>query len=189
MSIRLGVLLLIGALLPVGWNAFAADSGAYQIEVSKSARELRVMQGDSVIKRFHVAYGKGGIGTKRRLGDNKTPDGIYRIVSFRPDSRFFFFMQLDYPNVLDAWHGYRDNLIDASEFRAIAAAYQGGSAPPQNTALGGFIGIHGIGKVTDKKLDIHASNNWTEGCLALTNHEISELREYVALGTRVVIRE
>lgn len=189
MSIQLRIMLLTGAMLLANWNAFAVETVPYQIEVSKSARELKVMQGDRVIKRFHVAYGKGGSGAKRRFGDNKTPDGIYRIVGFRSDSRFFYFMQLDYPNLLDAWHGYRDDLIDAGQFRAIAAAYQSGSAPPQNTALGGFIGIHGIGELTDRKLDIHAANNWTEGCIALTNLEVSELREYVTLGTRVVIRE
>jgi len=31
--------------------------------------------------------------------------------------------------------------------------------------------------------------NWTEGCIALTNEEINELRNYVAIGTPVVIKE
>lgn len=183
------ILLWIGMALIACPHAFATETGSYQLEVSKSARELRVMQGGQVIRRFHVAFGKGGVGTKRRLGDNRTPDGTYRIVNFRPDSRFHFFMQIDYPNLLDAWHGYRNELINAGEFRAIATAYQSGVAPPQDTALGGYIGIHGIGELSDKKLDIHASNNWTEGCIALTNEEINELRAYVALGTRIVIRE
>ncbi|MBI2992665.1 MAG: L,D-transpeptidase [Gammaproteobacteria bacterium] len=189
MAIRAHILLLIGLAFLACPAVFAVDTGSYRLEISKSARELRVMQGDQVIRRFHAAIGKGGLGTKRRLGDNKTPDGHYRIVNFRADSRFHFFMQLDYPNLLDAWHGYRNELINAGEFRAIATAYHSGAAPPQETALGGYIGIHGIGELTDRKLDIHASNNWTEGCIALTNEEINELLAYVAMGTRVVIRE
>ena len=161
----------------------------YRIEVSKKDKELAVWLGDQVVRRFHIAYGKGGPGKKERLGDNKTPNGIYRIVEFKADSRFHFFMQIDYPSLLDAWHGYRTELIDAGQFRAIATAHSNSGIPPQNTALGGYIGIHGIGEINDQKLDIHADENWTDGCIALTNEEVSELRQYVAIGTRVVIRE
>lgn len=170
-------------------KAPAVLAESIQIEISKATQELRLLQDNAVIKRFHIAYGRGGSGTKRRLGDNKTPVGIYRIVEFRTDSRFHFFMQLDYPNLLDAWHGYRNELINAGQFRAIAVAYKGGKVPPQDTALGGYIGIHGIGELTNEKLDIHQFNNWTEGCIALKNEEINELREFVTLGTRVIIRE
>lgn len=161
----------------------------FRIEVSKSANELLVRQGDHVVKRFRIAYGKGGPGKKQRLGDNKTPVGAYRIVEFKADSRFHYFMQLDYPSLLDAWHGYRSELIDAGQFRAIAAAHSSSGVPPQNTALGGYIGIHGIGEVNDEKLDIHADENWTDGCIALTNEEVTELRQFVTIGTRVDIRE
>lgn len=183
------ILLLTGMAVLLRPDAFATETASYRLEVYKANRELRVMQGNHVVRRYHVAFGRGGIGTKRRIGDNKTPDGNYRIVNFRADSRFHYFMQLDYPNLLDAWHGYRQELIDASQFRAIATAYQKGDEPPQNTALGGYIGIHGIGELNDEKLDIHSSSNWTEGCIALTNDEITELRAYVDLGTRVVIHE
>lgn len=161
----------------------------YELEITKSRNELAVKDGAAVIKRFHASFGRGGRGAKRKRGDDMTPVGAYRIVEFKPDSRFHFFMLLDYPNLVDGWHGYRDRTIDASQFKAIAAAYRQGYSPPQNTALGGYIGIHGIGEVSAKKLDIHHSQNWTRGCIALRNEEINELRAYVTQGTRVVIRE
>lgn len=169
--------------------AVPAAAGTYDLVISKSNREMKVMQGDRVVKIYHIAFGKGGKGDKREMGDNKTPDGSYRIVSFKPDSKFYYFMQLDYPNLVDAAHGYRDRLISARQFREIATAYHDGAVPPQDTMLGGYIGIHGIGDVTGRKLKIHSAFNWTDGCIALKNEEIRDLRRYVSLGTRVIINE
>lgn len=169
--------------------ASAVTSGRYLIEINKSARELNVLSGTNVIRSFHIAIGRAEHGAKRTRGDNRTPVGAYQVVDFNNDSKFYFFMLLNYPNTVDAWHGYRNELISASEFREIVMAIKAGKAPPQNTALGGFIGIHGVGEETGETLDIHATFNWTEGCIALTNEEIAELRKYVSPGTKVVIRE
>ena len=183
-------LLLICATLPDTPVAALEESAPrFELEVLKSRNELVIREGAQIVKRYHASFGRGGHGAKRRRGDDMTPVGTYRIVEFKPDSRFHFFMLLDYPNLTDGWHGYRDQSIDASQFKAIAAAYRAGSPPPQDTALGGYIGIHGIGEISPKKLDIHRSQNWTRGCIALSNEEITELREYVTRGTRVIIRE
>ena len=49
--------------------------------------------------------------------------------------------------------------------------------PPQKTRLGGEIYIHGGG----------TSNDWTEGCVALENDEMSVLFEAIPIGTPVKI--
>ena len=170
-------------------SSSAAVYSPYLIEINKSARELKVLSGKQVVRSFHISLGKADHGAKRRRGDNRTPVGNYQVVDFNNDSKFFFFMLLNYPNTLDAWHGYRNQIISSSEFRQIVTAIKNGTAPPQNTALGGFIGIHGVGEETGETLEIHESFNWTEGCIALTNDEINELRKYVSYGTRVLIRE
>ena len=36
-------------------------------------------------------------------------------------------------------------------------------------------------------LHVQRWQNWTQGCIALTNREIRELRRFVDVGTRVVI--
>jgi len=181
---------LAGAVLPVAAVESTDESlPRYALEVSKSRNELLIKDGDAIIKRYHAAFGRGGMGTKRRRGDDITPVGAYRIMEFKADSPFHFFMLLDYPNLVDGWHGYRNRTIDASQFKAIATAYRAGVAPPQNTELGGYIGIHGIGEISPKKLDIHRNQNWTRGCIALRNEEVNELRAYVTRGTRVIIRE
>lgn len=175
-------------LLLLFCHASPADPGI-ALEISKSDRILKVRQGDEIIKWYRVAFGKGGKGSKRKSGDNKTPLGIYRITEFKPDSKFHYFMQINYPNLTDAWYGYKERLITAKEFRRIAEAYRHRTLPPQDTILGGYIGIHGIGHVTRDKLDIHSSHNWTEGCIALKNEEINELRSFVSIGTPVLITE
>ena len=169
-------------------TVFARET-VYQLVISKSEKELLVKKGDETIKRYDISLGKGGKGTKKRLGDNKTPVGVYKITDFKADSKFHFFMQLDYPNMLDAWYGYKDNIISAREFKQIAFAYKDKQGPPQNTALGGYIGIHGLGESTTERRKIHESFNWTEGCIALKNKEITALRQFVSIGTRVVIKE
>jgi murein L,D-transpeptidase YafK len=180
--------LLSTAIILIGFfpsiNAFA---NTYNLEVLKSSQELLVKNGQEIIKRYHVSFGKGGNGSKRRYGDNRTPVGSYKIIEFRENSRFHFFMQINYPNSIDAWNGYKNNLIDGKEFKEIIKAITSDAIPPQDTPLGGYLGIHGIGEITEEKLSIHDRHNWTEGCIALRNDEISELRQYVTIGTTIII--
>jgi len=170
-------------------NTAYALSNDYDIVITKSKQELAVVKGDQTVKYFRIATGKGGNGTKREQGDQKTPVGIYKIIDFKNNSQFHLFMQIDYPNLLDAWYGYKNNIISADEFKKIAVAYKSRQKPPQDTRLGGYIGIHGIGQQNDEQLQIHNGYNWTNGCIALTNEQIMELKQYVAIGTKVIIRE
>ena len=167
----------------------AAAAAPYSIEISKSDRILVVKQNKKIVKKYNIAHGRGGKGTKIRSGDNKTPTGTYRAIDFKTNSKFHFFIQLNYPNPLDAWRGYRNEVISAAEFKQIIQAYKRKTLPPQSTGLGGYIGIHGIGMMSAEKSRIHEAHNWTEGCIALRNEEINELKKYIALGTKVVIRE
>lgn len=170
--------------------ANAAPGIEYVLEMHKSQQELLVRNGSNeVVRRYRAVSGRGGNGPKREYGDRKTPLGVYRIVEMRDSSQFHFFMKLDYPNLIDAWYGYRNEVIDASDFRAITTAFKDNRTPPQNTPLGGHIGIHGIGEINDEKLLIHESGDWTAGCIALTNDEIIDLKRYVTVGTKIIIHE
>lgn len=165
------------------------QASTYLLEVHKSANELIVKDGNDVIKRYRIASGKGGHGTKTRSGDNKTPVGAYKILEMHDQTRFHFFMHINYPNSLDAWYGYSNRLINGREFKDIVTAHRSELLPPQDTALGGSIGLHGIGEITEEKLSIHDRLDWTDGCIALTNEEIAELRQFVSIGTTIIIRD
>ena len=182
-----GLLVFLSCILQSSYSLAQDDS--VDIHIDKTNQVLTVQRGDTVIKSYRVATGKGGHGTKRIIGDKKTPIGVYKIIDFKDDSKFHYFMQLDYPNLLDAWYGYKNKVISASEFKKISMAYKNDGKPPQDTRLGGYIGIHGIGVENTQKLQIHEDINWTDGCIALTNEQVNELKKYVGIGTKVIIKE
>lgn len=161
-----------------------------EVEVLKEARSLRVREAGKTIASFTVATGRGGRGDKARRGDQRTPLGRYHIIDVNEASRFHLFLQLDYPNVKDAFLALRTQLIARPVFDRIIKARQAGDLPPQNTPLGGQIGIHGLGEgETGEKLELHRRMDWTEGCVALTNNEVQRLRSLVSIGTPVTIRD
>ncbi len=181
-------LIIAGAAIQGVW-AVNAGHHDYELEIIKSERMLLLKRGAKIEKVFRMASGRGGPGDKHYRGDHRTPVGTYRVVKIKRSSRFHTFLQLNYPNVKDAFYGLRDRMISEYDFDRIVSAQKYHKIPPQNTALGGAIGIHGIGAPTPQKFDIHQNVNWTQGCIALTNEQIDTLRKYVGVGTKVVIAE
>lgn len=191
------ILVIVSVLTALGPTKSSADQikspgipdKSYYLEIDKSERVLRVKYAGDTYRQFYVASGRGGAEKKQRVGDRLTPEGIYRIARMNTSSQFHFFIGLNYPNVEDALVGFRNDVISKEEFNQIIESLKYGKLPPQDTPLGGAIGIHGIGLETTEKLNMHAHLNWTKGCLALTNNEISTLRRYVSIGTEVIIKQ
>lgn len=161
----------------------------FELLIDKSDRSLVVRDRQREVRRYRIALGRGGAGDKTREGDRRTPVGTYRIVDFNEESRFHLFMQINYPNVKDAFFGYKRGTIDRHAFDRIVSALKAQEVPPQDTPLGSAIGIHGLGWVDEEKLKTHELMNWTAGCIALTNEEVEDLRRFVDIGTKVVIQE
>ena len=171
-------------------SSSASSSTPYVIKVDKSDSTLLVETNrGETIKTFSVATGRGGIGDKKKIGDKKTPVGTYYVTGFNEKSKFDYFIRINYPNLKDAYYGYKSRKINRDEFKNIFNAIRNGKQPPQNTKLGGAIGIHGIGNETRKKLLIHRNIDWTEGCVALRNFEVRELKPFVSIGTKVIISD
>lgn len=165
----------------------AASSDGVEIIIVRDQNKLLVKKDNRTIKTFRAAFGSGGKQAKVREGDRKTPKGHYRILEVRSSDSFHTFMQLNYPNMDDAKRALKSGLIDRTQYRRILGAHLYEELPPQNTVLGGLIGIHGIGVETQDKVEIHQMTNWTKGCIALRNSEIIELNKYVSHGTPVII--
>ena len=132
-----------------------------------------------------VAFGAAGVKEKRRAGDDVTPKGRYTVGWIRKQSKFVHFIGLAYPSLGDAERGYRNGVIDQRTYDRIKSFVEQGRVPPQDTALGGFIGIHGVGKGS---LAIHHMANWTSGCVAVENGQIRELSNLIHPGVLVEIR-
>ncbi len=188
--------MLLGATVQSGagpgqvaaYGATNADTnGTPWILIDSHQRTLTVMEDrERPLQVFrNVAFGRGGVAPLRLSGDGKTPTGEFYVAWINPDSRYHLFFGLDYPTPAHAEEGYRRNLIDVDTYVRIREAHHRRRLPPQDTALGGDIGIHGVG---DHDPDIHRLFNWTMGCVALTDQQIEELAPWVTLGMKVVIR-
>lgn len=114
---------------------------------------------------FNVALGVSPRGHKEREGDGRTPEGEYYIDAARYDSDYHLALRISYPNAED---------------RARARAL--GVRP------GGQIMIHGLDPAMAAKWrERHWVFNWTNGCIAVTNDEMEQLWNSVALGTPIEI--
>ena len=153
------------------------DTNALKIEVKRGEKTIDILEG--------IAIGQGGSGQKSHRGDNITPFGEYRIGWVGQQSSFHKFFGLNYPSVQDADHALRKGIINQYTYNDILNAHSYHQVPPQNTPLGGRIGIHGLGRADEK---IHKTMNWTHGCIALTNPQIDRLSQWVGTGTLVKIK-
>ena len=157
---------LIAAVIFLSINLAAQNPPhADRILVEKSKRTLSLMDGDKVVKTYKVALGGNPLGAKDRIGDHKTPEGLYAVDAKKPNSQFHKALHVSYPNAAD-----RER---AKKF---------GVNP------GGDIEIHGLGAKWGWVGAGHRAVDWTDGCIAVTNEEIDEIYPLVKVGTPVEIR-
>ncbi|MEL7656731.1 MAG: L,D-transpeptidase family protein [Bacillota bacterium] len=147
------------------------------INVYKGERKLEYWQDNVLINSFCISLGFSPEGNKLRDGDGRTPEGEYYICTKNPLSKFTLFLGVSYPNAEDASRGLTDGLISKEEFEQIRTAIDNGIRPPWETALGGKIGIHGMG----------ASRDWTAGCIAMEDEDIKWLWDQTVIGDPVKI--
>lgn len=155
-----------------------ADLKEPSIKITKSKRTLDVYDGEKLVKTLEIALGFSPEADKEVEGDGRTPEGKFYIFGKNPKSRFHLSLGLSYPSIDDAKRGLADGSISKEEHDEIVTAIDAGRMPPQKTALGGEIYIHGGGTEDD----------WTEGCVALRNDEMAELFDAIPVGTKVIIK-
>lgn len=161
------------------------DEEEVWLQIDTQALILRVMRGQQPVKTYEdIAIGRFGTTENKRRLDGKTQLGEFHISLIKNTSTYHRFFGFDYPRLDQAERALERGDLPLDEFKAIHNAVRAHRVPPQNTALGGHLGIHGIGAGDPK---IHESYNWTKGCIALTNSQIDELAQWVRLGVRVVI--
>lgn len=174
---------LLALLLPL--QAVSADDEEIWLQVDTQALEVRLMRGRAVLRVYEdIAIGRFGTTSDKRHLDGKTQLGEFRINRIKHDSSFHRFFGINYPRLDQAERALQQGRLSLADFQAIRQAIRAHRAPPQNTALGGHLGIHGIGAGDPT---VHSEYNWTQGCVALTNAQIDELTPWLKLGTRVVI--
>jgi murein L,D-transpeptidase YafK len=157
-----------------------------RIVIDTKVQTLQVLQGDRKILTFSdIAIGRYGASLDRRRGDSKTPLGHFVIAWITDDTSFHRFFGFNYPSKEYAERAFKAGHLDKKTWSRILQALAAGRLPPQNTILGGNLGIHGIGK---GDINVHKQYNWTNGCVALTNDQIDRLTAWLRVGTPVEIR-
>lgn len=190
------IVLLVLTLLPLAGALGAAPSTAslslnagpheLWLLIDESSSSLRIYRGQQVLERFSpVSVGRGGVKRLRQQGDRSTPIGTFRINRVKLDSDFHIFLGIDFPTAAQAHEAWQAGMMTAREYGDFISDLRRTGEPPQDTVLGGYIGIHGLGEGDPA---IHRRFNWTQGCVAVTNTQIDRLVDMVSIGTRVVIR-
>lgn len=132
--------------------------------VNKSQASMQLMRNGKVLRRYTIAMGDRPTGHKLQEGDQRTPEGRYILDYKKADSAYYRAIHISYPN---------------EEDRLRAAAL--GIDP------GGQIMIHGQNPNSSLTPDEAQRLNWTDGCIALKNHEIDELWQAIETGTPIEI--
>lgn len=161
--------LATGATVVLPWRAAAdpppllpAAQRADRVLIEKAERRLTLWRGGEVIASYRIALGFAPDGDKEREGDGRTPEGRYRVDRRNDRSQFYLSLGIDYPR---------------ADQRAAARA--------EGRNPGGDIFIHGQ---PHRQKGVPAlPYDWTAGCAAVSNSEIEEIWQRVAVGTLVEI--
>lgn len=151
-----------------GWAAEAVERSRFEgtvLVVDKLKRRVEVYSGGKLIDSFRADLGAHGLKPKLYAGDMATPEGRYRVTEVRHSgaTKYYKALMLNYPN---------------EEDRARYATARREGRVPRGRGIGSLIEIHGDGG---------RGEDWTEGCIALTNKDMDRLFRHVRKGMPVTI--
>ena len=165
---RTGKGIIFASLLSICWLAplrAAEFPVADQIVVEKAARKLHLMQQGKVFRTFDISLGIQPDGDKQEEGDFRTPEGRYLLDIRNESSEFFLSIHISYPNRQDR-----------------REARQDGVQP------GGSIMIHGQPNEPTKSETYYQTQDWTNGCIALSNSDMIDIWLMTSKNTPIEIR-
>jgi murein L,D-transpeptidase YafK len=142
----------------VAWFAHSAAVGADELPsadrvvVHKAEHKLYLYGRGRLLGEYRIALGLSPTGTKEREHDFRTPEGRYFLARRNTRSEYFLAIQVSYPNKDDERRARRN-----------------GWAP------GGSIMIHGLPNTPKHPPAYYATNDWTDGCIALSNSDMVEV--------------
>ena len=137
---------------------------ADHVVVKKAARRLELHSNGEVFRSFPIALGANPEGHKQREGDQRTPEGTYRLDWRNVNSAFFLAMRVSYPNGDD-----------------IRRARARGVHPGNN------IMIHGLPNEPLHPSDHYLYADWTDGCIAVSNSAMIDIWLSVPDDTPITI--
>jgi murein L,D-transpeptidase YafK len=135
------------------------------VVVEKAERKMYLLKEGDVIRTFDIALGIAPVGDKEREGDFRTPEGGYLLDARNPNSDFFLSIHISYP--------------DADDRRQAAAR---GESP------GSAIMIHGQPNKPNYSETYYRTQDWTNGCIAVSNSDMIDIWLMTPDDTPIEIR-
>ena len=156
---------LLLAILMITACAGQPERKVDYVLVEKSKNQLHLIKDEQPIRSYQVALGQNPVGHKVQRGDLRTPEGRYNMIFKNENSKFYRSIYINYPN----------------EHDKIMAQLRG-------VDPGADIVLHGLPNgYRDNGLPFQPMN-WTQGCLAVRNHEMDEIMSLVEVNTPIEIR-
>ena len=155
---------LIALLLP-GLMQASEFPVADRVVIEKGARELHLIQDGKAFRTYKIALGIRPVGDKKREGDFKTPEGKYYLDARNPNSEYFLSIHISYPD--------RKDRREAGEM---------GVDP------GGAIMIHGQPNDPTRSETYYRTQDWTNGCIAVSNSDMIDIWLMTGENTPIEIR-
>jgi len=138
---------------------------ADRVVIEKAARQLHLLQGGKVFRTFKIALGIQPVGDKKQEGDFRTPEGRYRLDRRNPNSDYFLSIGISYPNPKDRHE-----------------------AAKLGVSPGGAIMIHGQPNTPTRSEAYYRTQDWTNGCIAVSNSDMIDIWLMTGENTPIEIR-
>jgi len=138
---------------------------ADKVLIEKSKRKLHLIKDGEPFRTFDIALGIMPFGDKQQEGDFKTPEGNYSLDVRNPNSEFFLSIRVSYP--------------DNDDVR---------SARAKGVDPGGAIMIHGQPNEPSRSEAYYRTQDWTNGCIAVSNSDMIDIWLMTGSNTPIEIR-
>jgi murein L,D-transpeptidase YafK len=144
--------LAICAAAPLEGASAEDIAAATLVVVHKAEHKLYLYEGTRLLGEYKVQLGLSPTGQKEREHDFRTPEGRYFLARRNTRSEYFLAIQVSYPNKEDEQRAHKNRW-----------------------APGGSIMIHGFPNQPKHPASYYESNDWTDGCIALSNSDMVEV--------------
>lgn len=161
-------LLLLGAVVTTvmpGVSVTGEFPVADKVLIEKSERKLHLLKNGVSFRSFDIALGIRPVGNKTQEGDFMTPEGTYLLDSRNSGSDFFLAIHVSYPNQQDRRNAKRIGVNP-----------------------GGAIMIHGQPNSPTKSEVYYRTQDWTNGCIAVSNSDMIDIWLMTTDDTLIEIR-
>lgn len=135
-----------------------------KVVVNKSHHQMLLYKNQKLVRKYWIALSDRPVGDKVQQGDRRTPEGTYTLDYVKENSYYYRAFHISYPNAED-----------------IAQARKLGVNP------GGLIMVHGQPPSNSEYYESVQRSDWTNGCIAILNHEMDDFINLVDPGTPIQI--